>query len=116
VNVLIGQVANWGLPIAAISDIINKDEEYISGVMSPTLAGYSMMFMRFAWRVQPRNYLLFACHATNTAAQLVQEARWINYWKLGGREKRHPIEARADDVKGEVQKGVEKVKEVVKSA
>ncbi len=34
------QVANWGLPIAAISDL-RKDEEMISGVMSPTLAGYS---------------------------------------------------------------------------
>lgn len=35
------QVANWGLPLAAISDVINKDEEFISGVMSPTLAMYS---------------------------------------------------------------------------
>jgi hypothetical protein len=35
------QVANWGLPLAAISDVINKDEEFISGVMSPTLATYS---------------------------------------------------------------------------
>lgn len=44
--------------------------------------------MRFAWRVQPRNYLLFACHATNATAQLVQEGRFINYWYNGGREKR----------------------------
>jgi hypothetical protein len=35
-----GPVANWGLPIAAISDI-RKDPEMISGVMSPTMAGYS---------------------------------------------------------------------------
>jgi hypothetical protein len=34
-------VANWGLPLAALSDIVNKDEEMISGVMSPTLAAYS---------------------------------------------------------------------------
>lgn len=40
-----------------------------------------------AWRVQPRNYLLFACHATNTTAQLVQGARFVNYWYAGGREK-----------------------------
>lgn len=40
-----------------------------------------------AWRVIPRNYLLFACHFTNASAQLVQEARFVNYWHLGGREK-----------------------------
>lgn len=34
------QVANWGLPLAAIADI-RKDPEMISGVMSPTLMGYS---------------------------------------------------------------------------
>jgi hypothetical protein len=50
--------------------------------------------MRFAWRVQPRNYLLFACHATNAAAQLVQCGRFANYWYLGGREKAHPVSAR----------------------
>lgn len=33
--------------------------------------------MRFAWRVQPRNYLLFACHATNAAAQITQGARFV---------------------------------------
>lgn len=41
-----------------------------------------------AWRVQPRNYLLFACHFTNTTAQLVQEGRFINYWHMGGRERK----------------------------
>ena len=35
--------------------------------------------MRFAWKVQPRNLLLFACHFTNTGAQLVQGSRFINY-------------------------------------
>ncbi|AFR92403.2 mitochondrial protein [Cryptococcus neoformans C23] len=105
-----GPVANWGLPLAALADIANKDEETISGVMSPTLAAYSMIFMRFAWRVQPRNYLLFACHATNAAAQLTQEARFINYWYFGGKEKKHPVDAKVDDVKEKIQEGVEKVK------
>ena len=41
-----------------------------------------------AWRVQPRNYLLFACHATNATAQLIQDARFTNYWYLGGRDKK----------------------------
>lgn len=34
------QVANFGLPLAAISDL-NKDEEVISGTMTATLAVYS---------------------------------------------------------------------------
>lgn len=70
----------------------------------------SLIFMRFAWRVQPRNYLLFACHATNAAAQLTQEARFLNYWYFGGKEKKHPVGAKVDDVKEKVQEGVEKVK------
>ncbi|QRV89380.1 mitochondrial pyruvate carrier 1 [Ceratobasidium sp. AG-Ba] len=80
-----GPVANWGLPLAALSDLA-KDEEVISGTMTTALASYSMVFMRFAWRVQPRNYLLFACHATNATAQLIQDARFVNYWYMGGRE------------------------------
>lgn len=55
-----------------------------------------MIFMRFAWRVQPRNYLLFACHATNAAAQSVQEGRFLNYWYFGGRQKKHPELYNAD--------------------
>ncbi|KAG5647972.1 hypothetical protein DXG03_007006 [Asterophora parasitica] len=51
-----------------------------------------MVFMRFAWRVQPRNYLLFACHATNATAQSIQEARFVNYWYNGGREKKLALE------------------------
>lgn len=39
---------------------------------------YSMLFMRFAWMIQPRNYLLLACHASNEAVQLNQMRR---YWE-----------------------------------
>ncbi|WVR07128.1 hypothetical protein IAU60_004169 [Kwoniella sp. DSM 27419] len=105
-----GPVANWGLPIAALSDIVNRDEESISGVMSPTLAAYSLIFMRFAWRVQPRNYLLFACHATNASAQIVQEGRFLNYWYFGGRESKHPVAAAVDDGKDKVKEVADKVK------
>nr|UQT18574.1 MPC1 [Ganoderma lucidum] len=80
-----GPVANWGLPLAALADL-SKNEEVISGPMTTALASYSMVFMRFAWRVQPRNYLLFACHATNATAQLAQGARFMNYWYMGGKE------------------------------
>ncbi|VEN64432.1 unnamed protein product [Callosobruchus maculatus] len=37
------------------------------------------MFMRFAWKVQPRNMLLFACHFTNEGAQLIQLSRALKY-------------------------------------
>ncbi|KAG2173782.1 hypothetical protein INT43_005202 [Umbelopsis isabellina] len=71
-------VANWGIPIAAISDW-KKDPQYISGNMTAALCVYSGLFMRFALAVQPVNYLLFACHATNEVAQLVQGYRYIQY-------------------------------------
>ena len=33
-------------------------------------ASRSGLFMRFAWMVQPRNYLLLACHAANETVQV----------------------------------------------
>ena len=45
------------------------------------LCVYSALFMRFAWMVQPRNHLLFACHFTNEACQLTQLGRYfISAW------------------------------------
>ncbi|XP_066993826.1 mitochondrial pyruvate carrier 1 [Anabrus simplex] len=82
-----GPVANWGIPIAAIADT-QKSPEIISGKMTIALTLYSCMFMRFAWKVQPRNMLLFACHFTNTAAQTVQGARFINYHYLSKKERK----------------------------
>ncbi|XP_077569532.1 mitochondrial pyruvate carrier 1 isoform X1 [Stigmatopora nigra] len=73
-----GPVANWGLPIAALSDV-KKSPEIISGRMTFALCCYSLVFMRFAYKVQPRNWLLFACHLTNESAQLVQGGRLIKY-------------------------------------
>lgn len=40
---------------------------------------YSGLFMRFAWMVQPRNYLLLACHASNETVQLIQLGRKVHY-------------------------------------
>lgn len=74
-----GPVANWGLPLAAYSDLTTKSPEYISGKMTTALSVYSLLFMRFAWMVQPRNHLLLACHATNEVLQLAQLARFVNY-------------------------------------
>ncbi|CAD0200534.1 unnamed protein product [Chrysodeixis includens] len=81
-----GPVANWGIPIAALADT-QKDASFISGKMTLALTFYSMMFMRFAWKVQPRNMLLFACHFTNEIAQLTQGARFINYHYIGDKKK-----------------------------
>ncbi|CAO3574054.1 unnamed protein product [Mortierella alpina] len=77
------EFANWGLPLAAIADF-KKDPELISGKMTCALSVYSLLFMRFAWMVQPRNYLLFACHFTNEGAQLTQAYRFIQHHHLGG--------------------------------
>ena len=48
-----GPVANWGLPIATINDM-KKSPEIISGRMTFALCCYSLTFMRFAYKVQPR--------------------------------------------------------------
>lgn len=47
---------------------------------------YSIAFMRFAWKVQPRNMLLFACHATNEVAQVIQLSRFVTYNYLSKKE------------------------------
>ncbi len=47
--------------------------------MCAVLAVYSVLFMRFAWMVQPRNYLLLACHACNSSAQAYQLSRKVRY-------------------------------------
>ncbi|XP_069030244.1 mitochondrial pyruvate carrier 1 [Embiotoca jacksoni] len=73
-----GPVANWGLPIAAITDM-KKSPEIISGRMTFALSCYSLLFMRFAYKVQPRNWLLFGCHLTNETAQLIQASRLIKH-------------------------------------
>ncbi|OZJ03684.1 hypothetical protein BZG36_03502 [Bifiguratus adelaidae] len=76
-----GPVANWGIPIAAIADT-RKSPELISGSMTTALCVYSLLFMRFALAVTPKNPLLFACHATNEVAQLTQGYRFLNYHYL----------------------------------
>lgn len=74
-----GPLANWTLPVAAISDIVTRPDTIISPTMTTALVLYSASFMRFAWMVQPRNYLLLAVHATNEVAQLVQGYRYLAF-------------------------------------
>ncbi|KAK0064515.1 mitochondrial pyruvate carrier 1 [Biomphalaria pfeifferi] len=87
-----GPVANWGLPLAAIADL-KKNPEIISGKMTLALSIYSCLFMRFAWKVIPRNLLLLSCHMTNEVAQLTQGARFINYHHLMSDEQREQYRA-----------------------
>ncbi len=63
-----GPFANWGFVLAGILDS-NKPPEKISGRMTTVLFFYSCLFMRFALRVTPTNYLLFACHFSNASCQ-----------------------------------------------
>jgi|TARA_B100000401_G_C52374711_1_gene516656 hypothetical protein len=64
-----GPVANWGFVLAGLNDT-SKPEEQISGPMTGALTVYSGLFMRFAWRVQPRNFILLACHTCNASVQV----------------------------------------------
>jgi len=70
-----GPIFNWGLVVAAVYDATFKGPETVDVLMTTTLVGYSSLFVRFAWKVQPRNYLLFSCHAFNILAQLNQLRR-----------------------------------------
>ncbi|GAB2223671.1 hypothetical protein Droror1_Dr00004409 [Drosera rotundifolia] len=70
-----GPVANWGFVASGLADM-KKPPELISGNMTTVMCIYSALFMRFAWVVQPRNYLLLACHVSNECVQLYQLSRW----------------------------------------
>lgn len=74
-----GPVANWGLSLAAMYDMQFKSLDVVSYNMTGTLCVYSMFFMRFAWMVQPRNYILLACHSANVCAQGTQLMRKWNH-------------------------------------
>eukprot|EP01063_Lacrimia_lanifica_P027249 TRINITY_DN3801_c0_g1_i1.p1 TRINITY_DN3801_c0_g1~~TRINITY_DN3801_c0_g1_i1.p1 ORF type:complete len:246 (+),score=107.55 TRINITY_DN3801_c0_g1_i1:72-809(+) len=74
-----GPAANWALVGSAVYDGLNFGPEMISPKMTATMCVYSGLFMRFAWMVGPRNYLLFACHFFNFFAQLNQMRRCIAY-------------------------------------
>jgi len=63
--------------MAAIADT-QKSPEFISGKMTAALSVYSILFMRFAWQVQPRNYLLFLVHAVNEGAQVTLSDSFID--------------------------------------
>ncbi|EKX48270.1 hypothetical protein GUITHDRAFT_86074 [Guillardia theta CCMP2712] len=71
-----GPVANWGFVVAGIADL-TKTPDIISENMQVAMCIYSGLFMRFAWKVIPRNYLLLACHVSNETVQATQLSRKI---------------------------------------
>ncbi|XP_059111883.1 mitochondrial pyruvate carrier 1-like [Peromyscus eremicus] len=71
-----GPAANWGLPTAVIN-VMKKSPEIISGWMTLTLCYYSLTFMRFAYKVGPGIWLLFACCVTNEVDQLIRGRGWL---------------------------------------
>eukprot|EP00440_Ansanella_granifera_P061344 gb/GFBE01066503.1/.p1 GENE.gb/GFBE01066503.1/~~gb/GFBE01066503.1/.p1 ORF type:complete len:232 (+),score=29.25 gb/GFBE01066503.1/:1-696(+) len=74
-----GPVANWGLAGSGMYDAAMKGPEIINERMSATQILYSGLFVRFAWAVQPRNYILASCHTANVLAQSNQLRRWGEY-------------------------------------
>lgn len=71
-------LANWGFVIAGCNDLM-KPPAYISEKMSSILAVYSFLFMRLALQIKPKNYLLFACHFTNSIVQSSLLLRKLHY-------------------------------------
>ncbi|GAV55723.1 hypothetical protein ZYGR_0AY01150 [Zygosaccharomyces rouxii] len=88
-----GPVSNFGIPIAAIYDL-QKDPTLISGTMTSALLVYSAVFMRYAFAVTPKNYLLFGCHVINETAQLGQAYRFLDYNYFSSPEKKAAIKAK----------------------
>ena len=88
-----GPAANWGLVGAAMADS-NKPAESISRNMTLTLFFYSLFFMRFAWCVQPRNYLLLSCHFSNASMQLMLLRRRLAYeWSVKNKDSSEKVVA-----------------------
>ncbi|EER17284.1 hypothetical protein Pmar_PMAR019447, partial [Perkinsus marinus ATCC 50983] len=74
-----GPMANWGIVAAGVLDMTTQGPDMISIPMTGTLCVYSLLFMRFAYMVQPRNYLLLSCHIFNEGVQLIQLGRALKY-------------------------------------
>ena len=60
---------------------MKKPAETISIQMTSVLCGYSLLFMRFAWMVTPRNYFLLVTHACNEVVQSYQLSRALSVVK-----------------------------------
>eukprot|EP00933_Yihiella_yeosuensis_P030145 TRINITY_DN23811_c0_g1_i1.p1 TRINITY_DN23811_c0_g1~~TRINITY_DN23811_c0_g1_i1.p1 ORF type:complete len:232 (-),score=29.14 TRINITY_DN23811_c0_g1_i1:87-782(-) len=88
-----GPVANWGLAASGMYDAALKGPEIINERMAATQVVYSGLFVRFAWAVQPRNYILASCHTANVLAQSNQLRRWVEH-RLATHPETAPAEIR----------------------
>lgn len=74
---LVGAMANWAIPAAAISHIWeNEDPTKIDPRMTSALSVYSLLFIRWSLAITPPNYPLLICHISNEIAQVYQLVRW----------------------------------------
>lgn len=94
-----GPVANWGLAGSGMYDAAMKGPEIINERMSATQVVYSGLFVRFAWAVQPRNYILASCHTANVLAQSNQLRRWAVH-KMETEPDTGPAEVRTAGIMG----------------
>lgn len=86
--------------------------------MTGALVIYSATFMRYALAVQPKNYLLFACHFVNEGAQLTQGYRYLSYHNWGGKEQAMKAKAESGmaDVKVKANEVADKARAMVEKA
>ena len=70
-----GPLSNCGIVGATLYSITEEGPEKINNTMTLALTAYSILSMRFAWMVRPRNYLLLGCHIVNLSAQSIQLMR-----------------------------------------
>jgi len=90
-----GPVANWGFVIAGLNDLATKEPSTISPKMTSVLCIYSALFMRFAWVIEPRNWILLSCHFSNECVQLNQLRRWGTWAYLQEQEAKQQAESLA---------------------
>ena len=86
--------------------------------MTGALIVYSAVFMRYSMAVQPKNYLLFACHFINEASQLTQGYRFLSYHNWGGKEKAMKAKAESGitEVKGKANEVADTARAMVEKA
>lgn len=63
--------------------------------MTSVLCIYSALFMRFAWVIEPRNWILLSCHFSNECVQLNQLRRWGTWAYLQEQEAKQQAESLA---------------------
>lgn len=73
-----GASLNFGIVGASLYDAADGSLDRVSLNMTGALAVWSLLFMRWSWRIVPRNHLLFLCHFVNVGAQSFQ---WHRKWQ-----------------------------------